>query len=109
MMSKNLGKGVLLMNIKTLLFAILLSFSLTAAAEFTTVSLAHEVALSDLRIPTTPNANVGFKTCSECEFRVVRATPLTQYNINGHAVPLKELSRILSQNHYKMSIKGFDM
>ncbi len=97
MMGKNLGKGVDLMNIKSLLFAILLGFSLTAAAEFTTVSLAHEVALSDLRVPTTPNASVSFKTCAECEIQTVRATPMTQYIINGRAVPLKEFREAVFQ------------
>jgi hypothetical protein len=92
-MSKNLGKGVILMNIKTLLFAILLGFSLTAAAEFRTVSLAHEVALSNFRVPPSLNAGVSFKTCDDCEMQTVRSTPLTQYIVNGQQVTLKEFRK----------------
>ena len=81
------------MNIRTLLFAILIGFSLPVAAEFKTVSLAHEVALSNFRVPPSQNAGVRFKTCDECEMQTVRSTPLTQYTINGEAVSLKEFRK----------------
>ena len=93
MMSQNLGKGVVLMNIKSLLFAMLLGFSLPVAAEFKTVSLAHEVALSNFRVPPSLNAGVSFKTCDDCEMQTIRSTPRTQYIINGQPVTLKEFRK----------------
>lgn len=96
-MSRNLGKGVILMNIKSLILAILLGLSLPVAAEFKTVSLAHEVSLSNFRVPPTANSGLGFKTCDECEMRTVRVTPMTQYIINGKALPLKEFRKAIFQ------------
>ena len=57
-MRQNLGKGEILMTIKTLLLATLLGLSLQAVAEFKTVALAHEVRLSNFRVPASPNAGV---------------------------------------------------
>jgi hypothetical protein len=93
MKSQDLGKGIYLMNIKTLLFAILLGFSLPVAAEFTTVSLAHEVSLSNFRVPATLNSGVAFKKCDDCDIQRSRVTEGTQYIINGQPVPLKEFRK----------------
>jgi hypothetical protein len=85
------------MNIKTLLIAVLLGLSVPVAAEFTTVSLAHEVALSNFRVPPSDNSAVAFKTCDDCEIQRVRVTVNTQYNINGQSVPLKEFRKTIFQ------------
>lgn len=81
------------MNIKTLLLAILLGISLPVAADFKTVSLAHEIQLSNFRVPVTLNSAVAFKTCDECDVQAVRVTPQTQYILNGNPVPLKEFRK----------------
>jgi hypothetical protein len=81
------------MNIKTSLFATLLGFSLPVAAEFTTVSLAHEVSLSNFRVPVTLNSGVAFMTCDDCDIQRSRVTAETQYIINGQPVPLKEFRK----------------
>ena len=85
------------MNIKTLLVAILLGLSLPLAAEFRTVSLAHEVSLSNFRVPISTNSGISFKNCDDCELRTSRATPQTQYIINGRARPLKEFREMVFQ------------
>ena len=85
------------MNIRTLLVAILLGLALPVAAEFRTVSLAHEVTLSNLRIPISTNAGVSFKNCDSCELQTVRATPMTQYIVNGQLVTLKEFREMVFQ------------
>ncbi len=78
------------MKINVLFLTLLLVLPLSVTAEFKTVALAHEVALSNFRIPASPNSGLGFKTCDTCDMRTVRVTPTTQYNINGHAVPLSD-------------------
>lgn len=93
MMSQDLGKGAHLMNIKTLFIAILLGISLPVAAQFRTISLAHEVALSNFRVPVSQNASVMFKICDECDMQASRVTAQTQYIIDGHAVPLREFRK----------------
>ena len=78
------------MNTKSLMIAALLSLSLSAAADFTTVAEVHELALSDVQIPATPSSGIVFRTCADCEMQVVRVTPNTQYSINGKVYDLKE-------------------
>jgi len=95
MMSQDLGKGIYLMNIKTLLVAILLGLSLPVTAEFRTVSLAHEISLNNFRVPVSHNSGVVFKACDECETTTSRVTVQTQYIIDGQAVPLKEFRKTI--------------
>ena len=78
------------MKIKHLFVIALLSISLPAAADFTTVAEVHELALSDVRVPATPSSGIVFRTCADCEMQVVRVTPNTEYTINGKSYPLKE-------------------
>lgn len=95
MMSQDLGKGAYLMNTKTFLLALLLGISLPVAAEFTTVSLAHEVALSNFRVPASQNSGVTFKTCDACDMQRSRVTVETQYVINSRPVSLKEFRKTI--------------
>lgn len=81
------------MKIKTTLICTLLLVSLSAAAEFTTVSQAYEIALSNFRVPATPSSGVIFKQCAECDARTVRVTPKTRYEVNGQPVTLKEFRK----------------
>ena len=83
------------MNIKTLLIAILLGLSLPVAADFRTISRAHEIVLSNFRVPVTVNSSVAFRTCDECELQSSRVNADTQYIINRHAVPLKEFRKAI--------------
>lgn len=78
------------MNIRHLIIAATLGISLSAAAEFTTIAEAYELALSDMTIPATASSGIIFKTCDECESMTVRVTPNTQYLFNGKSLPLKE-------------------
>lgn len=85
------------MKIKLFVAAMVLSLALPAAAEFEVVSLAHEIALSNFRAPTTYNGSLAFKECSECETKSVRVTPNTQYVLNDKAVPLEKFRQALQQ------------
>jgi len=81
------------MKIRHLFIAALLSISLPAAADFTTVAEVHELALSDVRVPATPSSGIVFRTCADCEMQVVRVTPDTRYTINGKVYDLKEFRK----------------
>ena len=85
------------MNIRKLLICALLVISLPAVAKFTTISRAYELALSDLRVPATPNSGVIFKECAECNMVSVRVTPNTQYIVNGRSLPLKDFRKAVFQ------------
>lgn len=87
------------MKIRHILIAALLSISLPAAAEFTTVAEAYELALSDVRVPATPSSGIVFKTCADCDMQVVRVTPNTEYRINGKSYPLKEFRKRVFDIH----------
>ena len=97
MISQDLGKGIYLMNIKTLLVAILLGVALPVAADFRTVSLAHEVSLSNFRVPISTNSGVSFKNCDDCDLQTSRATAKTQYVVNGQPITLKEFREMVFQ------------
>ncbi len=85
------------MNIRKTLICALLLISLPAAAEFTTISKAYEVSLSDLRVPATPSSGVIFKECAECDMMSVRVTPNTQYIVNGKSLLLKDFRKAVFQ------------
>jgi len=87
------------MNKTTTLICALLVFSLPAAAEFTTVSQAYEIALSDFRVPATPNSGVIFKECEDCDMVTIRVTPDTQYIVNGKSTALKEFRKNVFNIH----------
>ncbi len=67
---------------------------MNATAEI--ISLAHEVLLPDLRLPTYMTGTISFKECSTCETHTVQVTEDTQYFLNDVAVPLPEYARKLA-------------
>jgi hypothetical protein len=86
------------MNIRKSLICALLVVSLPAVADFThTISMAYELALSDLRVPATPNSGLIFKECASCDMTTVRVTANTQYIINGKSMSLKDFRKAVFQ------------
>jgi hypothetical protein len=81
------------MRIPKIITALMVFVSLSAAADFQTVELAYEVALSDLQVPVTSTGTVIFRECSECDPKVVLMTRHTQFLINGQVVELKEFRK----------------
>ncbi len=77
------------MNIKTVLMAGLIAFSVPAAADFETVVAAYEVQLADLRLPGTANGTLSFKACEKCEYQTVRVTSETRYQANNRDFTLQ--------------------
>jgi hypothetical protein len=85
------------MTRKLLITATLLALALPAAADFRTVQLAHEVALSEIRLPQSESGTLAFRTCDSCDFRTERVTPETRYLLNGKAIPLEKFRIALSR------------
>lgn len=91
------GIKVNLMKIKTLVTVMLLCLGLSAGAADRIISQAYEVVLSEFTAPATENGGASFKTCSECDRRIVRVTSGTRYSVNGQAVTLEEFRRAVAQ------------
>ena len=84
------------MKTKLLIAAALLFVTLPAAADFTTVQEAYEIALSDLRLPRDASGTIPLKECESCDYVSVRVGADTRYTLNGKAMPLKEFREALS-------------
>lgn len=74
---------------------ILLALSVTATADFRTIAEAHEVDLSNIRLPGTELGTVSFKLCSDCSAQTSRVTSNTRYAINDRAYSLTEFKKRL--------------
>jgi len=85
------------MNKTLILICTFLVLSLPAAAEFTTVAEAYEIALSDFRVPATPSSGIIFKRCADCDMETVRVTPDTRYIVNNRSVTLKDFRKQVFQ------------
>jgi hypothetical protein len=64
-------------------------------AEFETISIAYEVALSNFTIPATPSSSVILSQCDDCERIAIRVTPETVYTVNEAAVTLNQFRKIV--------------
>ena len=80
---------------RLLIIAFLALAALPAGAQYVVVSKAHEVALTDLRLPGSTGGTLSFKPCDTCEYRTVRVTAATRYEANGHALELAEFRKQL--------------
>lgn len=82
------------MHIRKIFIIILACCSLNAAAEI--ISLAHEVLLPDLKLPTYTTGVIRFKECQSCNPLAVNVTADTQYFLNKKSIPLSEFSKELA-------------
>lgn len=81
---------------RTVLAILLLGLALPAAADFTVITQAYEVALSDLRLPGTTNGTLAFRECHECDYRTVRVTSGTRYEVNDESLTLEDFRKAVS-------------
>jgi Ribonuclease G/E len=81
------------MHIRKLLALVLLGLSLTAAADFTTITAAYEVTVSDLRLPGAAGGTLTFKECPDCEAKTVRVNSRTRYVLNDRDLELAEFKK----------------
>ena len=85
------------MHIRILLVLVLLGLSLSAAADFRTITEAYEVDLNDLRLPGSKYGTLTFKQCSDCDAQTLRVTGETRYLIDGHDFSLAEFKEQLKR------------
>ena len=83
------------MHIQRLLVLAILGLSLSAAADFRTITEAYEVALSDLRLPGSENGKLTFRQCFDCDAQTLRVTVKTRYLINDRDFALAEFKKQL--------------
>ncbi len=81
------------MHTQKLLVLIFLGLSLTAAADFRTITEVHEVNLIFLRLPGTPSGTLSFAECADCDSQTIRVSPATHYIVNGRTVSLTDFKR----------------
>ena len=85
------------MHIRKLLVALLMTFSLSAAADFVTVEEGYEVTLNNMTTPVTNTGSLIFKECDDCDSRMIRMTSNTRFIVNGRTVDLKEFRKQVFQ------------
>jgi len=78
------------MHIRKLLALVLIGLSLSAAADFTTITEAYEVKSSDLRLPRNTGGTLTFKRCTECDSQTLLVNGRTRYIVDGRDVQLTE-------------------
>lgn len=85
------------MHIQRLLVLTILGLSLTAAADFRTITEVHEVNLIFLRLPGTTSGTLAFAECADCDAQTIRVIPATHYVINGRTVSLADFKRAVAR------------
>ena len=83
------------MKIRVLIAVLSLAIALPAAAGFRTVQQAHEVRLSDLRLPVNAGGTIAFKACDDCPYQVKRVSETVQWVLNGKNMPLAKFRKAL--------------
>ena len=78
------------MKFKIAITAILLMLVIPATADFVTTARAYELVISDLTVPTSQNSKLMFRECDDCDYRSIRLTPHTIFNVNGRSVRFDE-------------------
>lgn len=84
------------MKSRIFVFAVALMLALPAAAQMKTLQAAHEVMLSELRLPGTESGTIGFKPCEDCDYRTERVSPETVYLVNEQRVSLEKFTEALA-------------
>ncbi len=85
------------MQIQRLLVFTILGLSLSAAADFRTITEVHEVNLIFLRLPGTVSGTLSFAGCADCDSQTIRVIPATRYVINGRTVSLADFKRAVAR------------
>jgi biopolymer transport protein ExbD len=80
-----------------LLVALLSALSLTAGADFRTVSRAYEATLASVQLPVSASGTLTIRACANCKVQRFRVTSDTRYTINESEVELEEFRRQLLQ------------
>ena len=82
------------MKTKLLIAAAMIGLAMPAAADFTTVQLAYEVALSEVRLPRNENGTIAFKECEDCEYKTKRVSANIRFLVDGRSVSLAKFRQM---------------
>ncbi len=85
------------MKLRLFFAAMLLGLAMPATADYVTIELAYEVALSEVRLPRSEAGTIAFRECGRCEFRTKRVDPETRWVVNGRTVTLRKFQEAVSQ------------
>ena len=81
------------MQIQKLMAVVLLALSFSATADFTTITEAYEISVSNMTMPVNQGGTLKFKQCNDCEWQTVLVNSGTQYVLNGANVGLAEFKQ----------------
>ena len=84
------------MKFKVLIAAITLAFAAPAFSQITTIALAHEVNLNDVRFPQSTSGTIGYRACADCEYSTKRVSGDTRWVLNGQPVTLEKFREALA-------------
>jgi hypothetical protein len=84
------------MRTSRLIIALMACLSMTAWAELYTVTLAYEVAVKDMTLPSYSTGTISFKDCDECERQTIRVTDDTRYVLDKVDVTLADFKIAVS-------------
>ncbi len=84
------------MKFKAMIAAFVLLLALPVPAPADIVQEAYEVALSNVRLPRTPNGTIAFKECPRCDYAVLRVGADTRYRLNGKLTRLDKFREALA-------------
>lgn len=84
------------MRISKLIIALMACLSMTAWAESYTVTLAYEVAVKDMTLPSYSAGLISFKDCDTCEQKTIQVTSDTRYILNKVDVTLADFKIAVS-------------
>ena len=82
------------MKTKLLIAIAMMGLALPAAADFTTVQIAYEVALSEVRLPRNEKGTIAFKECADCEYQTKRVSADIRYRVDGRSVSLEDFRQM---------------
>ena len=82
------------MKTKLLIALAMMTLALPAAADFTTVHVAYELALSDIRLPRNEHGTIAFKECADCEYKTKRVSANIRYLVDGRSVTLQKFRQL---------------
>ncbi len=84
------------MTTSKLIIALMACLSFAAWADSYTVTLAHEVAVEDMTLPSYSTGSISFKACDECERQTIPVTADTRYVLNKVDVTLADFKIAVS-------------
>lgn len=84
------------MKFRLLVISLALSVTLPVMAQITTIQLAHEVPLGDVRLPQYDSGTLAFKPCSECDYQTTRVSPDCTWRVNGRSMTLQKFREFIA-------------